>query len=142
MTKKELLKYEQRLLEEKTRILHQRGFMGAMLVRPEQEAAGDTANNPGDLADQGYDTSQRELASRMTSEQSKTLMEIDEALRRIELKTYGICEICGKRIPKARLDIVPYTRYDMKCIRKREAERFAPPPAREKRIRRRRKRRA
>lgn len=142
MTKKEMMKYERRLLEEKARILRQRGFMGAMLVRPERESANDTTHNPADIAEQGYDTFQRELASRMTSGQSKALMEIDEALRRIESKTYGNCESCGKRIAKARLEMVPYTRYDMTCLRKQEAAKLAAPAGKERRVRRRRKRRA
>jgi RNA polymerase-binding transcription factor DksA len=123
MTKKDLIKYEKRLLEEKARILKQRGFTDSMLVRPEQESANLNASTPSDTAEQGYDTYQRELASRMASDQTKVLIEVDEALRRVELKTYGLCEICGKPIPKARLDVVPYTRYDMKCLRKREFER-------------------
>jgi len=122
MTKRDLLKYEKRLLAEKARILKQRGYTGALLLQPEKESG--TENNviPSDIAEQGYDTYQREIASRLTSDQTKILMEIDEALRRVEQRTYGTCEICGKPIPRVRLDIVPYTRYDIKCLRAREAE--------------------
>jgi RNA polymerase-binding transcription factor DksA len=123
MNKRDLLKYEKRLLEEKLSILKQRGFTDSMLVRPEQESGNMNASTPTDTAEQGYDTYQRELASRLASDQTKSLIAVDEALRRIELKTYGICEICGKPIPRARLDVVPHTRYDMKCLRKKESER-------------------
>jgi RNA polymerase-binding transcription factor DksA len=125
MNKRDLLKYEKRLLEEKTRIIKQRGFTDSMLVRPEQESSNLNASTPSDTAEQGYDTYQRELASRMASDQTKVMIEVDEALRRIELKTYGVCEICGKPIARARLDVVPYSRYDMKCLKKKEAERTA-----------------
>ena len=128
MNRRDLLKYEKRLLEEKRGILKQRGFTDSMLVRPEQESANMNASTPTDTAEQGYDTYQRELASRLASDQTKSLIEVDEALRRIELKTYGICEICGKPIPRARLDVVPHSRYDMKCLRKREAERSVATP--------------
>jgi RNA polymerase-binding transcription factor DksA len=142
MTKKDLMKYERRLLDEKTGILKQRGFTDSMLVRPEQESANLNASTPSDSAEQGYDTYQRELASRMASSQTTLLIEIGEALRRIELKTYGICEICGKPISRARLDVVPQTRYDMKCLRKKESERaVAAPEPKRRTVRRKHKRR-
>jgi DnaK suppressor protein len=134
MTKKDLMKYERRLLEEKTRIIKQRGFTDSMLVRPEQESANLNASTPSDSAEQGYDTYQRELASRMASSQTNLLIEVDEALRRTELKTYGICEICGKPISRARLDVVPQTRYDMKCLRKKESERAVAAPEPKRRV--------
>jgi DnaK suppressor protein len=122
MTKRDLLKYEKRLLAEKTRLLKQRGYTGALLLQPEKESGTENNVNPSDIAEQGYDTYQREMASRLTSDQTKVLMEIDEALRRIERKSYGLCETCGKPIPKARLDLVPYARYDIKCLKARESQ--------------------
>jgi DnaK suppressor protein len=121
LNKKELLKFEKRLLEEKMQILRQRGYTGAMLTQVEENSEGDSNGNVSDSGDQGYDTYQRELASRMTSGQSKNLMEIDEALRRVVLKRYGMCESCGKAIAQARLELVPHTRYCMKCLREKEA---------------------
>jgi len=141
MTKKDLRKYERRLLDEKMVILKGRGFTDSMLVRPEQESANLNASTPTDSAEQGYDTYQRELASRMASNQTNLLIEIDEALRRVELKTYGVCEICGKPIPRARLDIVPQTRYDMKCLKKRESERMTAVPQPKRRVARRKRKR-
>lgn len=41
------------------------------------------------------------------------LMEVRDALKRIDAGTYGICEVCGREIDSARLDAVPETRY---CI--------------------------
>jgi DnaK suppressor protein len=42
-------------------------------------------------------------------------MEIDEALERIEDKTYGICEDCGKRVTSNRLKIMPFARLCITC---------------------------
>lgn len=127
MTRRELMRYEERLLELKRQLLRQRGYTGAMLLNSENGRSSESPTTPSDIGEQGYDTYQRELASRMTSEQTRTLIEIDEALVRIQRKTYGICEICGKPIPKARLDIVPYARYDVKCLRARDAARAETP---------------
>ena len=132
MNKKELMKYEERLLEGKRQILHQRGFTGSMLSQGERGEGESDVANPYDFGEQGYDTYQREVASKMTSDQTKALQEIDEALRRIELKTYGVCENCGRAIAKARLDLLPQSRYCMKCVRGRETEE-EPQPARRRR---------
>jgi RNA polymerase-binding transcription factor DksA len=35
---------------------------------------------------------------------------IDEAQQRLQLGTYGICEVCGRRIPDARLEVRPTAR--------------------------------
>lgn len=41
--------------------------------------------------------------------------EIRAALDRIEKGTFGTCERCGVAIPKARLDVIPYTRFCVQC---------------------------
>lgn len=43
------------------------------------------------------------------------LAQVDEALGRIEAGVYGICEGCGKRIPVARLEALPYTKLCVDC---------------------------
>ncbi len=44
-----------------------------------------------------------------------SLMELQEARRRLDAKTYGICERCGNPIPAARLEIRPETRFCVTC---------------------------
>jgi DnaK suppressor protein len=63
------------------------------------------------MADAGTDSFDRDLAlSRLSSEQD-AVYEIDEALMRIRQGTYGICEMTGKRIERARLEAIPWTRF-------------------------------
>ena len=40
---------------------------------------------------------------------------VKEALRKMEDKTYGICEVCDKNIPKKRLDALPYATMCTDC---------------------------
>ena len=47
----------------------------------------------------------------MTSTEQDTLIEVDAAIERIELGTYGTCELTGKPIPAERLAAVPWTRF-------------------------------
>jgi RNA polymerase-binding transcription factor DksA len=48
------------------------------------------------------------------------LREIDEALQRIEERTYGICQMTGKPIPKARLKAKPWAKYTIEAAREIE----------------------
>jgi DnaK suppressor protein len=45
---------------------------------------------------------------------------VGEALARIDAGTYGLCEDCGRNIPKQRLDALPYTTLCVTCEEKRE----------------------
>ena len=56
-------------------------------------------------------------------EQNKTLQKIDDALHRIDDGTYGICEMCGQLIRKARLQHLPFAHTCMECQSEMEANR-------------------
>lgn len=45
----------------------------------------------------------------------RTLMEVEEALGRIEKGTFGVCVVCGKKIEKERLDLIPFAKTCAKC---------------------------
>ena len=66
-------------------------------------------------ADAGSDAYDRDFALSLLSQEQDSLYEIDEALKRIENGTYGICEMSGKTIPHARLEALPFTRYTVEC---------------------------
>ncbi|VAX34340.1 hypothetical protein MNBD_NITROSPIRAE03-339 [hydrothermal vent metagenome] len=50
----------------------------------------------------------------------QTLNKIDEALRKLNEGTYGICEDCGSEISEERLKIIPFAIYCVDCMEKRE----------------------
>jgi DnaK suppressor protein len=66
-------------------------------------------------ADAGSDAYDRDFALSLLSQEQDALYEIDEALKRIELGTYGICEMSGKSIPHARLEAIPFARFTVEC---------------------------
>src|SRR5438046_10264897 len=51
----------------------------------------------------------------LLSQEQDALYEIDHALKRIELGTYGKCEMSGKPIPRARLEAIPFARFTVEC---------------------------
>ena len=66
-------------------------------------------------ADAGSDAYDRDFALSLLSQEQDSLYEIDEALKRIESGSYGVCENCGKHIPHPRLEALPFTRYTVDC---------------------------
>ncbi|PYJ79145.1 MAG: molecular chaperone DnaK [Verrucomicrobia bacterium] len=66
-------------------------------------------------ADAGSDAYDRDFALSLLSQEQDALYEIDQALKRIELGTYGVCEMSGKPIPRARLEAIPFARFTVEC---------------------------
>jgi len=66
-------------------------------------------------ADAGSDAYDRDFALSLLSQEQDALYEIDQALKRIELGSYGICEMSGKPIPRARLEAIPFARFTVEC---------------------------
>ena len=66
-------------------------------------------------ADAGSDAYDRDFALSLLSQEQDALYEIEEALKRIELGTYGICEMSGKPIAHPRLEALPFARYTVEC---------------------------
>jgi RNA polymerase-binding transcription factor DksA len=66
-------------------------------------------------ADAGSDAYDRDFALSLLSQEQDSLYEIDQALKRIEQGSYGVCEMSGKQIPKPRLEALPFTRYTVEC---------------------------
>jgi len=76
-----------------------------------EESAQELAGYSLHMADSGTDNFDRDFALSLLSSDKDAVFEIEEALKRIERKTYGVCELTGKSIPKARLEAIPWTRF-------------------------------
>jgi len=70
---------------------------------------------PTHLADMGTDNYEIDNILGLMDSERKILVEIDIALSHIENDTYGICEMNGEMIPKARLEAIPWARYCIAC---------------------------
>ena len=78
------------------------------------EAKGDISDHP---ADAGTDNFEQEFSLGLLESERMLLGEIDEALRRIEEGTYGICQGTGQPISKARLTARPWAPYGIEYAR-------------------------
>lgn len=70
--------------------------------------------------EQGTDNFDRDFALNRVSQGQDIIFEIDEALNRIQMGTYGICESCGRSIERARMAALPYSRMCVLCQSKLE----------------------
>ncbi|MGA2030519.1 MAG: TraR/DksA C4-type zinc finger protein [Verrucomicrobiota bacterium] len=113
--KGEWQKYYNRLLELREQLLHQ---MNGLAKESAQEMAGYSLH----MADSGTDNFDRDFALSLLSSDQDAVYEIEEALKRIEKKTYGVCELTGKNIPKARLEAIPWTRFTVDAQAQLEKE--------------------
>lgn len=88
--------------------------------KSQKEAAGDLSGYSIHMADMASDNYDREFSLNLASGERKTLLEIDEALKRIDEKTYGKCLSCGRKIGKKRLLAVPHAKLCLKCKEEEE----------------------
>ncbi len=73
-------------------------------------------------ADAGSDAYDRDFALNLLSQEQDALYEIDEAISRIKAGAYGVCEMSNKKIPKARLEAIPWARFTVECQSQIEQE--------------------
>ena len=92
----------------------------AALKKSRSEANGDLSSMPIHMADIGSDNFEQEFTLSLMESEGGTLELIETALERVEDGTYGQCEECGARIPKTRLNAIPYTTMCVKCASQSE----------------------
>ena len=73
-------------------------------------------------ADAGSDAYEKDFALSLLSQEQDALYEIEEALKRIEGGTYGVCEMSGPPIPVNRLEAIPFARFTVDCQSRFEQE--------------------
>ena len=114
---KELAEYRKILLEARVELIARVTGLEDDALR---SSGGNLSNMPLHMADIGTDTFDQDLAIGMAETERELLREIDEALDRITAKTYGVCQLTGKPISKARLDAKPWAKYTIEAARQLE----------------------
>ena len=115
---KELRHFRDLLLVKRAELV---GDLSAMEKAALESRGGDVSNLPIHMADIGTDTYDQDFILGLAEAERQQLREIDEALQRIEDKTYGICQLTGKAIPKARLNAKPWAKYTIEAARMMES---------------------
>ena len=106
--KSEWKKYYDILQDLRGRLTHQMDDL-------KKESAEEMSSYSMHMADSGTDNFDRDSALSLLSSDQDAVYEIDEALKRIEKRIYGVCELTGKNISKTRLTAVPWARYTVEA---------------------------
>jgi RNA polymerase-binding transcription factor DksA len=109
-----LVRQKERLLQLRDSMLD--SMMGVAKDNLRTRAEGSEASAFGmHQADAGSDAYDRDFALSLLSQEQDALYEIEEALKRIDIGAYGVCEMSGKPISHARLEALPFARYTVEC---------------------------
>ena len=121
MKKTDMKVYRDRLITLRARLRGDVNHMAeAALNKNRMEGNGDLSSMPIHMADIGSDNFEQEFTLSLMQSEEDLLGKIESSLERIEEGTYGTCEECGVRIPKTRLNAIPYADLCVRCAEKIE----------------------
>lgn len=89
----------------------------------QRDASGDLSGYTFHMADVATDNFDREFSLDLATNEQELLNRIDEAIRKIDEGTYGLCESCKAKISMERLKAIPYARLCIKCKEEEEKKR-------------------
>lgn len=125
LTKPEILKYKKLVLDQKKKLLAEFLHIKEDALNPKEsqrEASGDLSGYSYHMADMASDQYEKDFLLRLAQDEREKLYAIDDAIKRIEDKTYGICLKCSKPIKKIRLKAMPQAAHCLKCQQEEESE--------------------
>jgi DnaK suppressor protein len=109
------LEEEKKLLESELSSLGQVDKTGDWKATPETEMNSQEVPDEGDMAERAENYEER--AIKLDSLEIR-LNDINKALEKIGTESYGICEVCGKEIEEARLEVNPAAKKCIECMEK------------------------
>ncbi len=110
----DLRHYRDLLLERRRELV---GTLTGMEEQALRSSGGNLSNMPLHMADIGSDTYEQDFTLGMAEAERRLLGEIDAALQRIADRIYGVCQMTGKPIPKARLNAKPWAKYTIEAAK-------------------------
>ena len=117
LSRQELKQFRELLISKRKELLAAVDSMEFEALRSDD---GDTSSMPIHMADVGSDAYEQDLMLGMAASERQRIRDIDDALERIRLQTYGVCELTKKQISKKRLNAKPWAKYTIDSARKIE----------------------
>jgi DnaK suppressor protein len=115
LKKKELDVYKKKLVARRSEIVRKL----SEFRNESKEVETDIAQDVADKAESSYT---KEFLLSLSDAEREQLFQIDAALKRIERKEFGSCQMCQKEINKKRINALPWTPYCIECQEKSESE--------------------
>ena len=120
LTKEQIKQFRQLLITERTKLAEEIKSIAQDVSTSPREASGDLSAYTVHLADMAADTYDRELSMNIVSSEQEILYQIDDALKRLDDGSYGVCQQCNQPITMSRLKAVPYASLCINCQRAKE----------------------
>ena len=115
MKKSEIKPFKELLLSLRARLRGDVSTLVNAALSKSNGASGSGSSVPSHIADMGSDTFEQDNTILLMNNEGETLSQIESALERIEDGAYGFCTECSGKIPKMRLNAIPYTPHCVKC---------------------------
>ena len=120
LSKEQLKQFRQLLITERAKLAEEIRSIAQDNAKSPREASGDLSAYTVHMADMAADTYDRELSMNIVSSEQEILYQIDDALKRIDDGSYGLCQQCNELITMSRLKAVPYASLCIACQRVKE----------------------
>ncbi|MBI4596853.1 MAG: TraR/DksA C4-type zinc finger protein [Candidatus Omnitrophica bacterium] len=119
-TKDHLKQFRQLLITERVKLAGEIRAIAQENSKSPREASGDLSAYTLHMADMAADTYERELSMNIVSSEQELLYQIDDALKRLDDGSFGLCQQCSEPITMSRLKAVPYASLCISCQRAKE----------------------
>ena len=119
MTNNDLTLHRERLLALRVRL---RGDTTQMEDNALNKDHNETTSMPNHMAELGSGNFAQEFTLSLLESENDALDQIEAAIERIEDGSYGQCKECGGKIPKSRLEAIPYAALCVRCASQQEED--------------------
>jgi RNA polymerase-binding protein DksA len=120
LSKEQVKQFRQLLITERVKLADEIKSIAKDASISPRDASGDLSAYTVHMADMAADTYDRELSMNIASSEQEILYQIDDALKRLDDGSYGICQQCNQPITMSRLKAVPYASLCIACQRSKE----------------------
>ncbi len=120
LSKQQLKQFRQLLITERIKFVDEIRSIAQDTSKSPRDASGDLSAYTVHMADMAADTFEREMSMNIVSNEQEVLYQIDDALKRLDDGSFGICQQCNKPITMSRLKAVPYASMCIACQRSKE----------------------
>ena len=120
LSKDQTKQLRQLLITERAKLAEEIKSIAHDISTSPRDASGDLSAYTIHMADMAADTYERELSMNIVSSEQEILYQIDDALKRLDDGSFGVCQQCTQPITMSRLKAVPYASLCINCQRVKE----------------------
>jgi len=120
LSKEQVKQLRQLLITERAKLAGEIKAIAQETAKSPRDASGDLSAYTVHMADMAADTYERELSMNIVSSEQELLYQIDDALKRLDDGSFGVCQQCNQPVSMSRLKAVPYASMCISCQRAKE----------------------